>query len=173
MSAATKRPDSSEHAAYYSRYVDLVPEGDIVATLSNQLKDSLTFYRGISEEKAGFRYAADKWSIKEVLGHVIDGERVFSYRALRFARNDGTPLESFEQDDYVRAANSDRRSFADLIAEYESVRRASLSLLASFEPDDWSKRGVASDNEVTVRALAFIIGGHERHHLNVLKEKYL
>jgi len=173
MSAAIGRPDTTEHAPYYGKYVELVPEGDIVETLRTQFQESLEMFRGISEEKAATRYAPDKWSIKEVLGHVIDGERVFSYRALTFARGDATEIPGFEQDDYVRTGQFDRRTLADLVNEYESVRRGTLTLLGSFDSDAWARRGVANTWEVSVRALGFIIAGHERHHVKVLKERYL
>lgn len=167
------RPGSGEYAEYYDRYISLVPEGDIVATLSNQLESTLALLRSINESQANKRYEPDKWSIKELVGHIIDGERIFAYRALRFARNDQTPLSGFEQDDYVRGADFDGRSWAGLIDEFEHVRRSTISLFASLSPEAYTRRGPANDVEVSVRALAYIMAGHEAHHVNVLKTRYL
>lgn len=167
------RPDASEYAEYYGRYVSLVPDGDISAILTEQLRATRSLLEAVSESQADSAYAPGKWTIKEVLGHIIDGERVFAYRALRIARGDRTPLPGFEQDDYVRNGSFGERTLADLVEEFECVRRSTLHLLRSFNEESWSRRGTASDNEVSVRALAFIIAGHERHHANVLREKYL
>ncbi|MCI0491227.1 MAG: DinB family protein [Blastocatellia bacterium] len=167
------RPDTSEYAPYYERYISLVPEGDIIALLSRQLEETLDLLRGISDAKAQYRYAPDKWSIKEVIGHIIDSERIFAYRALRFARNDGAPLAGFEQDGYVRYGGFDGREMADLLEEFEHVRRANIHMLRSFDDRGWERRGTASEAEVSVKALAYIIAGHERHHVRVLKTRYL
>ena len=170
---AIAAPDASEYASYYGRYITLVAGNDVVAALEDQPRETLALLSGLTEEQGDYRYAPDKWSIKEMLGHVIDAERVFSYRALRFARNDGTPLASFEQDDYVRAGGSAERRLADLIEEFVCVRRATVWLFRALSPEAWMRRGVASDNPVSVRALAYIVAGHELHHRTVLKEKYL
>ena len=170
---ATTRPDASEYAPYYEKYISLVPAGEVVATLSEQLDETLALLRGLSEEQAGARYAPDKWSIKEVVGHVIDTERIFSHRALRFARNDQTPLPGYEQDDYVRAAGFDRRTLADIASEFEHVRRATLALLRSLDAEAWLRRGVANNNEVSVRALAHIMAGHVVHHMQIIRTRYL
>jgi uncharacterized damage-inducible protein DinB len=166
------RPDSSEHAPYYGKYIALVPDGDIVATLEAQRSETARFLAGLSEQQAAHRYAPDKWSVKEVVGHVADSERIFAYRALRISRGDQMPIEGFEQDDYVRAAQFDRLSIADLAAEFTSVRQATLRLFANLSPDAWTRRGVANKNEVSVRALAYMIAGHELHHRQILREKY-
>jgi hypothetical protein len=129
--------------------------------------------RGLTETQAATRYAPDKWSIKELIGHIIDGERVFAYRLLCFARQDQTPLPGFEQDDYVRAGNFDNRQWSDLVEEFELVRRANLSLLRSLDEEAWMRRGTANDDEVSVRALAYIIAGHETHHMQILRTRYL
>jgi hypothetical protein len=171
--STTTRPQPTEYLPYYERYVSLVPAGDILEILTRQLDSTLALLRSIPEERAGFRYAPDKWSIKELLGHVIDGERIFAYRALRFARNDRTQLAGFEQDDYIRNATFDEGKLSDLADEFEHVRRGNLLMLRHLSDAAWERRGVASDAEVSVRALVFIIAGHELHHLNVLKEKYL
>lgn len=166
-------PDSSEFAPYYGKYTSRVKSEDIVATLEAQLEDTRSILGSLTESESAFRYAAEKWSIRQMLGHVIDTERIFSYRALRIARGDQTPIEGFEQDDYVRNGPFEHRSLAELIDEFATVRRATVFLLRSLNPEAWTRRGIASNNEVTVRALAYIIAGHELHHMNVLREKYL
>ena len=174
MSAATTtRPSSSEYPPYTEGYISRVPDGDIVATLRNQLDETLSLIRSIPDARGDFRYAEGKWSIKELIGHVIDSERVFAYRALRFARGDATPLSGFEQDDFVRGGAFDKRSLNDLANEYEHVRRSSISLFSNLEDDAWSRRGSANNNETSVRALAFIVAGHERHHLEILRTRYV
>lgn len=173
MATSAVRPEKSEYAPYYERYISRVPDGDVVAELNKQLEETLALIRSIPETRGNYRYAEGKWSIKELLGHVIDSERVFAYRALRFGRGDATPLSGFEQDDFMRGANFNKRSFEDLAKEYEYVRRASISLFASLEDDAWARRGTANNDEVSVRGLAFIIAGHERHHVEVLRTRYL
>jgi hypothetical protein len=170
---AIDAPDASEYAPYYGRYITLVGGHDVVAALEDQPRATLALLSGLSEEQGDYRYAPDKWSIKEMLGHVIDAERVFSYRALRFARNDRTPLASFEQNDYVRGGNFADRRLAELIEEFVCVRRATVWLFRTLSPEAWMRRGIASDNPISVRAVAYIIAGHELHHRTVLKEKYL
>jgi uncharacterized damage-inducible protein DinB len=171
--SAIAKPETNEYATYYHKYVSLVPEGNIIETLEQQLEKSLALLSSISEEKGNYRYASEKWSIKELLGHIADTERVFTYRILRFGRNDQAPIEGFEQDDYIANADFASCSLKELTEEFEAVRRASLYLLRHLPDAAWSRRGVASDNEVSVRALAYIVAGHELHHLNVLRERYL
>ena len=171
--AVTARPEVNEYAPYYGKYVSLVGEGNIVEILEQQLETSLALLKTISEEKANYRYAPDKWSIKELLGHIADTERVFAYRVLRFGRNDQTALEGFEQDDYIANADFDSFALSALVEEFAAVRRASLYLLRHLPQAAWTRRGIASNNEITVRALAYILAGHELHHLNVLNERYL
>lgn len=165
--------EANEYAPYYGRYVSLVPEGDIAATLSGQVDSTLKLLRGIDEAKAGWRYAPDKWSIKELVGHVIDAERIFAYRALCIARGDRTPLPGFEQDDYVNNGVFDACRMDELVQEFELVRRANLLMFRHLNDEAWRRRGIASDAEVSVRALAFIIAGHERHHMEILRTRYL
>lgn len=165
-------PDPSEYAPYYGRYITLVG-GDVVAALEDQPRETLGLLSALTEEQGDYRYAPGKWSIKEVLGHVIDAERVFAYRALRFARHDVTPLASFEQDDYVRAGGFGDRRLADLIEEFICVRRATVWLFRTLSPQAWMCQGIASDNAVSVRAVAYIIAGHELHHQRGLREHYL
>jgi hypothetical protein len=141
--------------------------------LSEQVNNTLSLLRGISEAKSRTRYEPNKWSIKEVLGHFTDTERIMSYRALRIGRADTTPLAGFEQDDYVRAANFEARAFADMLSEFQAVRNATAALFRGFDETAIGRRGTANNLSVTVRALAYIIAGHERHHLNVLQTRYL
>jgi hypothetical protein len=168
-----KRPDATEYAPYYGKYVSLVADGDVVESLNRQLDESLALLGQIAEVQADFRYAPGKWSIKELVGHMIDTERIFSYRALRFARNDKTPLNGFEQDDYIRGASFDDYTLADLASEFAHVRRASLSLFKHLNEEAWNRTGTASDSHVSVRALAYIIAGHELHHMEILRSRYL
>ena len=171
--AAATKPALTEHAPEFSNYVALVGEGDIIQTLERQIENSLSLLRTIPSDKANFRYAPEKWSVKELLGHLIDSERIFSYRALRFARNDQTPLPGYEQNDYVRNADFDRRNLADMAEEFATVRRATIQLLRPLNETEWLRHGKANENEVTVRALAYIIAGHELHHMGVLRSRYL
>ena len=170
---AIGKPDETEYLPYYGKYISLVPEGDILALLAQQLGETLATLRSIPEAKALFRYAPDKWSIKELVGHVIDTERIFSYRALRFARNDATPLPGYEQDDYVLNASFNDVPLAELADEFESVRHASLFLFKHMGREAWMRKGLANESAVSVRALAYIIAGHERHHLEILRSRYL
>ena len=169
----TSRPESSEYALHYGTYINLVPEGSIVAILTDQLFQTSAFYRNIPEDKSLFRYAPAKWSIKEILSHISDVERVFSYRALRFSRNDKTALPGFEQDDYVRGGNFQSRILASLIEEFEVVRGATIALFESLDGEVWMRRGSASGAEVSVRALAYAIAGHVIHHQAIIRDRYL
>jgi uncharacterized damage-inducible protein DinB len=166
------RPEAGEYAPYYDRYIALVRGDDILGTLDQQRRETMLLLSGRDEEEGDFRYAPGKWSAKEVLGHVCDTERVFAYRALRISRADATPLAGFEQDDYVRNGPFANRTLSDLVEDFIAVRRATLSLLRNLDEAAWTRRGIANKNEVTVRALAFIIAGHELHHRRILEEKY-
>jgi len=171
--ARETKPDPSEHLPYYGKYIQLVPEGDIISTLETQARDAKAFLAGIGAAVSTYRYAPGKWSVKEMLGHVIDSERVFSARALIFARGDAARLPGFEQDDYVRTASSDSFPLPELAAELEAVRRSTVFLFRHLPEEAWLSRGVANDAEVSVRALAYIIAGHELHHWEVLRTRYL
>ena len=166
------RPQAGEYAPYHERYISLIGENDILSTLDRQRRETVLLLSGLSEEQGDFRYAPEKWSAKQVLGHVCDTERVFAYRALRIARGDATPMEGFEQDDYVKNGPFARHAIAEVIEDYIAVRRATISLLRSLEEAAWSRRGIANKNDVTVRALAYTIAGHEVHHRRILEEKY-
>lgn len=167
------RPLANEYAAYYEKYVSRVPEGNILETLNEQITATQKVFGEISEEKSKFRYADGKWSIRELLGHIIDTERVFAYRALRFSRNDKTALPGFEQDDFVPNSNHDNVLLKDLVEEFILVRKSNLKLFASFTDEMWLRIGTASENAMSVRAVVYNLAGHVIHHTNVLKEKYL
>jgi len=170
-SLSPNAPQVSEYASYSSRYISLVPDGDIVSLLTEQAERTAEALSGLSDREANFRCAPGKWTIKQVLGHLIDAERVLAYRALRIARNDKTPIEGFEQDDYV-ANGPASVSLAELVREFTAVRHATVLLFRHLAPEAWDRRGTANNNEVTVRATAYIIAGHELHHRRILQEKY-
>lgn len=172
VAARLQKPEANEHAEYYGKYVKLVPPGDIVATLESQGEKFAEFLRSVPESKGGHRYAEGKWSVREAVGHIVDGERIFGYRAVRIARADQTPLPGFEQDDYVKAAGHDRAQLSDLIDEFAALRKANVLALRHLDDAAWLRRGTASGNPVSVRALANILAGHVEHHWAVLKEKY-
>jgi hypothetical protein len=168
----TTIPDRTEAADYYFTYIDQVPSGDICAILETQLPQTIQELEAISEERSLHRYAPDKWSMRESLAHVNDTERLFVFRAFWFARGFDIPLPSFDQDVAVAAAASDDRSWRSHIDEFRSVRQATLSFFQNLPTDAWSRRGIASDNPFTVRALAYIAAGHVEHHLRVFRERY-
>ena len=167
------RPQTSEAASYYFKYIDLVTSDDIVPAMQQQMGEMLQFLSGIDEEQSLHSYAPGKWTIREVLNHVNDGERIFSGRAVWFARGFTDPLPSFEQDVAVQAAHANNTSWADLVEEFKHLRLATISLFKSLPEEAWERTGVASDNPVSVRAIAYIIAGHVSHHKSVLQEKYL
>jgi hypothetical protein len=166
------RPEPGEYAPYYDRYISLIPGSDILKTLDSERRKTMLLLSGRDEDEGNIRYAPDKWTAKEVLGHVCDTERIFAYRALRIARGDRTPIEGFEQDDYVRNGPWARLALADVIEDYIAVRRATLTLLRNLDEAAWTRRGIANKNEVSVRAIAYVIAGHELHHRRILEEKY-
>ena len=167
-----KRPEATEYAEFYAGYVSKVPGTDAVSVLESQRLQMVQLFAGRSERDGSFRYAPGKWTVKEVLGHITDTERIFTYRALRIARSDQTPLPSFEQDDYVKNGGFCERTLASLAEEFALVRAASIALFRSFPEAAWSRRGIASQKEVTVRGLAFITAGHQIHHRLILEERY-
>jgi len=173
MTMLLSRPAADEYNAYYDRYITKVPDGDIVQILATQIASTLQLLESIPESKGDYRYAEGKWTVKESVLHVIDAERIFGYRALRIARGDKTPLPGFEQDDYVPFSRAGERTVRDIAEELGDVRRSSVALFAHLDEEAMSRRGTASNNPVTPRALAYIIAGHERHHVAILREKYL
>ena len=168
-----KRPEKGDYAVYFEKYIALVPGGDFLEILKEQHEELIRRLTPLNEDQANFRYAPDKWSIKEIIGHISDAERVFAYRLLCIARGDQTPLPSFEQDDYIRTANFSARTLKDILHEFSVVREASVALIRSLDDAAWQRRGVASQKEITAQALVFIIAGHERHHGIILGERYL
>jgi hypothetical protein len=171
--ARSDRPASDEYAEWYAKYVARVADGDVVRTLERQVDDTIALLRSLPEHRAGHRYASGKWSIRELVGHLCDSERVFTYRAMRFARGDETPLAGFDEKTYVANARFDDRTLASLVLELQAVRRGTAAFFEHLEPEAWNRRGLANANPVTVRALAWIIAGHELHHVTVLRERYL
>jgi uncharacterized damage-inducible protein DinB len=167
------RPQPSEAADYYSKYIDLIPSDEIVPALQTQMGESLELLGTISEEQSLYSYAPGKWTIRDLLNHVSDCERLFLYRAFWFARGFNDALPSFDQDPAAELAQANDIPWADLVEEFKNVRLSTLSFFKNLPDEAWSRSGVASDNPVTVRALAYIIAGHVAHHANVLKEKYL
>ena len=167
------RPANGEYLPYYSRYIERVPDGDVLSTLSRQISETIALLRGLPESVANYRYAPDKWSVNELVGHVIDSERIFTNRALRFARGDATAVPGFEQDDYVRGATFNAYPLSELASELQVVRQSTLYFFRHLDDDAWARRGVANNAEVSVRALAYIIAGHELHHREVLRTRYL
>lgn len=170
---ARSRPKAGEFAPSHADYIALVPNGSVIRTLERQRKEMKAFLAGIDEARAGHRYAAGKWSIRQVVGHVIDAERVFAYRALCLSRGEQNPQPGFDEKAWGGSSNADERTLAEIAKEYETVRRATVALFRSLSDAMWQRRGVANNDEVTVRALAWIIAGHERHHVKVLEERYL
>jgi hypothetical protein len=168
-----ERPPASEYAPYQAGYVASVPDGDIFEILSRQGTEFPEFVRSLGEARGTYRYAPDKWTIKEMMGHVNDTERVFTYRALRFARGDETPLASFEQDQYVPTGNFNARTLASLADEFAHLRAATLDLYYHLDPEALARRGSASGFVVSVRAMAYVIAGHVAHHERILRERYL
>jgi hypothetical protein len=166
------RPQPDEYDPYYERYISLVPGADVISALQRQIDQTTALLSAVGEEKAGYRYAPGKWSVREVVGHLADTERVFAYRALRIARNDRTPIEGFEQDGYIQYGPFSRCRLSELVEEFGQVRDATLSLFEKLDEEAWNRRGIANNAEISVRALAFILAGHELHHRKVLKEKY-
>ena len=167
------RPNTTEAADYYFMYIDLITSDDIVPAMESQMDEMLQFLGGISEEQSLYAYAPGKWTIREVLNHVNDGERAFAGRAFWFARGFTDALPSFEQDIAVQTAHANNTSWADLVDEFKYVRLSTISFFKSMPAEAWDRTGVASDNSVSVRAIAYIIAGHVAHHINVLREKYL
>jgi hypothetical protein len=167
------RPGADEYAPFYAGYVAEVPEGDVLDLLLHQTDQALATLRPLPAARWRHRYAPGKWSVAQVLGHITDAERIFAYRALRIARGDQTPLAAFDENAFMAGAGFDERAPAGLLTEYVAVREATLALFRGLPPGAGERRGVASGAGISVRALLYIIAGHERHHLRVLHERYL
>ncbi|MBM7568330.1 DinB family protein [Paenibacillus sacheonensis] len=167
------RPLADEFGGHFGNYIGLVQTDDVLAQFESNSSLLQALFSGMSEEQALFRYAPGKWSLKEVLGHLADTERVMSYRMMRIARGDTTPLPGFEQDDYIAAANFDGFSVKQLLSDCQAVRAATISLASTIAPDAWLHKGTASNTTMSARAFACVIAGHELHHLNVVRDRYL
>lgn len=167
------KPVAGEHDPYFSTYIDRLEGENLMTELELQVGELIELCGDLSEAEARFRYGPDKWSIKEVLGHLIDTERVFAFRALWFARGETAALPGFDQDEFVRQAEFNRRSLASLLAEFGDVRRSNLDLLSSFLDKDWERSGISNDAKLSVRAIGYILAGHVIHHLEILRERYL
>jgi hypothetical protein len=167
------RPDPTEHNPYYTKYIQLVPGDNIVTTLSGQSENTTKFLGGLSESQAELRYAPGKWSIKEVIGHLIDAERIFAYRALRIARSDRTPLPGFDENEFVAHGNFGALELSELADEYQAVRNANLYFFSHLSEEAWVRRGLANNDEISARAIAYILAGHELHHLGIIHTRYL
>lgn len=166
-------PDRTEAAEYYFTYINQVGAGDICDILESQKKETLALLRGISEEQSAHRYAPDKWSIRQVVSHLNDCERLFVFRAMWFARGFDSPLPSFDQHTAIAHDGAETRSWADLVDEFEAIRSATVPFFRNLPAEAWSRRGIASDNPFSVRALAYIGAGHVTHHTRILRERYL
>jgi len=174
MSTVTiPRPGADEHVEYYSRYISKVPDGDLIAMLRDQMVETVGLLSGLSDEQGNYAYAPGKWTIKEVIGHIADAERVFQYRALTFARSPGSSLPGFDENAWVPTGDFNRRTVADLLEELQVVRASTVQLARHFDEEMLKQRGSANGNDITVRALLYIIAGHERHHVALFRERYL
>jgi len=168
-----ERPQTGEYNEYYDRYISLVSESDLTGVLASQPTELQDIFTPLSETDALFAYEPAKWTMKEVVGHIIDCERIFAYRALRISRGDATPIEGFEQDDYIAYGRANERATADLLEEFKLLRRANLLMFNHMNNDDLLRTGTANGDTISVRAIAFIMAGHVRHHSNILRERYL
>lgn len=173
MGVRIERPAPSEFAPHFARYIERVPEGDLLEILGRQVDETAGLMRGLSERDAAFRYAPGKWSIKQVIGHVADTERIMVYRALCFARGERAALPGFEEDDYVKHAKFDARPLADLVGELRAARGATIPFFAGLDAEELARTGTANNRPYSVRSLAYIVAGHERHHAAILAERYL
>ena len=167
------KPDIDAVPLFYKGYVENMKEMDVMEALTQSSKVALQLFRSIPEEMGAYRYAPEKWSIKELLNHMMDAERIFAYRALRFARNDKTPLHGFEENDYAPQANAHARTITQLTDEMERLRLSTIDLYASFTPEMLKRDGVANNNWLSVLNLGYVIAGHETHHRKVISERYL
>jgi uncharacterized damage-inducible protein DinB len=167
------RPAEREHDPAFSRYIMRVPEGNLIPLFESQTQTTRNFFEKLTEEKANYSYAPGKWSIKEVLGHVLDFERVFAYRTLCIARGEEQPLPGYDENDYARYSGYDRIVLPEILQHYAHVRASTLALLKQIPDDAWTRTGTVNGKSISLRALAYIMPGHERHHMNVIAERYL
>lgn len=167
-----EKPAEGEYNEYYSKYISLVPETELIDVLASQPHDVRAAFSGYGDDRGDFAYAEGKWTVKEVFSHLIDGERHFAYRLHRIARGDETPIEGFEQDGYIENSHAAQRTIDDLASEFSELRSANLRQLRAMDEADWMRMGTASGFPFSVRALGYIMAGHVRHHLEILKERY-
>jgi len=167
------RPTETEYAPYYQNYVNQVSETDVIAVLRSEIDDLDVLLNRVPADKETYAYGEGKWTIREIVGHLIDGERVFGYRAFCIARGETQNLPGFEQDDYLRTAPYNQITLEDLLSELRLVRLSNIAMFRTLDEEAWNRTGTANDNPVTVRALAFVMAGHLRHHMNVLRDRYL
>ena len=167
------RPETNEFDPYYNIYISLVDGDNILPVLAAQAQELRSIFKGVPEEQGTDRYAVGKWSLKEVLSHLIDAERMFAYRMLRISRGDKTPIEGFEQDGYIENSNANSRLFADLLEEFDLQRRSNVLFVNNLSDEASRRMGTANEKSISVRALVYIMAGHIRHHLNILKDRYL
>jgi len=168
-----KKPNKDEYALYYHTYIEKAPGGEIVKSMNKQIAEVKKLFKSVSKKQSEFRYSPDKWSVKEVLGHILDAERIFSYRALRFARNDPKDLHVFDENDYVHNSNFNQTKLADLIEEFCLLRASNILMFKSFSDEMSMRSGTANGNKITVRAIAYIMYGHADHHFKIIKKRYL
>ena len=163
----------NEFDPYYNTYVSLVDGDNVMEMLEAQPAELISVFGGMPDEKGSFTYAEGKWTVKELLSHLIDGERIFAYRILRISRGDVTPIEGFEQEGYIENSNANNRSFADLLEEFKFQRRSNMNMLRNLSDETARRIGTASDKKISVRALVYIMAGHIQHHINILRDRYL
>jgi hypothetical protein len=166
------RPPQNEYDPYYENYIKLVPGEKAVPVLAKQPAELAAIFSSLAEEQGTFAYAEGKWTIKELLSHLIDGERMFAYRVFRIARGDETPIEGFEQDGYIENSHANTRTFAEMLHEFDLLRDANILFFENLADEDWQRVGTANNARISVRALAFIMAGHITYHINVLHERY-
>ncbi|MGB7213344.1 MAG: DinB family protein [Gemmatimonadales bacterium] len=172
MSTTIPRPAESEYKPFYHNYISMVPEGDLLKTLADQFEAHAKTLAHVPADREQHRYAPDKWTVAEVVGHLADSERVIAYRVLRFARQDATPLSGFDEKVWTPASNYAKRRLADVVAEFRAVRQGTIALLKGLDPEAFARSGTANNSAISVRALAYTVAGHERHHMMILKERY-
>jgi len=166
------KPQEAEYDPYYQKYVALVPENEIIPVLDEQTEQLRSLFGDFAEDRGTFAYEEGKWTLKEVLSHLIDAERIFGYRVFRIARGDKTPIEGFEQDGYIENSHANGRSFSELLEEFGLLRRANLLFYKNLQDRDWLRNGTANKVSISVRALAWVTAGHVRHHIGVLRSRY-
>lgn len=169
----SNKPQTNEYAAPFAKYIDLVPEGDLVSILVEQSEQLVQLLSGVSEEQSHYRYDEGKWSIREVLGHVIDNERVWTYRLLRIARGDQMSFPSYNENQFMANSRFDAIPLSELLDEFVSLRKSAVYLLKGLPAEAWDRAGTLYDHPLTTRAAAAVVAGHEKHHCNIIRERYL